>query len=149
MGRTACTEPQCLYKGALYLLPERPTDIITTVHQIKKTGGTFRSRVRIQLGLRLYPFVSTCAVLGSQTPCDCEGNKGRRWSPAMTTQLDSTSELEGELPASRPDRFTPGGKDPRASLKRRQGESRSLLGRCEAENKFRPCRDANLRLFWL
>jgi len=21
MGRTACTEPQCLYKGALYLLP--------------------------------------------------------------------------------------------------------------------------------
>ena len=21
MGRTACTEPQCLYKGALYILP--------------------------------------------------------------------------------------------------------------------------------
>jgi len=21
MGRTACTDPQCLYKGALYLLP--------------------------------------------------------------------------------------------------------------------------------
>jgi hypothetical protein len=24
MGRTACTEPQCLYKGALYLLPLLP-----------------------------------------------------------------------------------------------------------------------------
>ena len=22
MGRTACTEPQCLYKGDLYLLPK-------------------------------------------------------------------------------------------------------------------------------
>jgi len=28
MGRTACTEPQCLYKGALYLL------IIDTEHAI-------------------------------------------------------------------------------------------------------------------
>ena len=24
MGRTACTEPQCLYKGALYLYYTRP-----------------------------------------------------------------------------------------------------------------------------
>jgi len=40
----------------------------------------------------------------------------------MTTQLHSTSELEGgELPASGPDRFTPGVKDPGASLKRRLG----------------------------
>ena len=29
MGRTACTEPQCMYKGALYLtftLPQRGTE---------------------------------------------------------------------------------------------------------------------------
>jgi hypothetical protein len=25
MGRTVCTDPQCLYKGALYLLPMRST----------------------------------------------------------------------------------------------------------------------------
>jgi len=36
MGRTTCTEPQCLYKGALYLSSEPPTDMTTTVHQIKK-----------------------------------------------------------------------------------------------------------------
>ena len=31
MGRTVCTEPQCMYKGALYLLPymEADTEVVS------------------------------------------------------------------------------------------------------------------------
>ena len=32
MGRTACTEPQCLYKGALYLLLFKMTSILLYAH---------------------------------------------------------------------------------------------------------------------
>jgi len=31
MDRTACTEPQCLYKGALYLLPYAFKKFITDI----------------------------------------------------------------------------------------------------------------------
>jgi hypothetical protein len=51
MGRTACTKPQCLYKGALYLLPlhgfdprtveivaSRYTDYTIPAHYERLTG---------------------------------------------------------------------------------------------------------------
>jgi len=33
MGRTTCTEPQCLYKGALYLIKKRQITGIITLKQ--------------------------------------------------------------------------------------------------------------------
>ena len=38
MGRMACTEPQCLYKGALYLFPETKVKLILNI-QFTKSGG--------------------------------------------------------------------------------------------------------------
>jgi hypothetical protein len=32
MGRTACTEPQCLYKGALYLYLKRYVDTVVLTY---------------------------------------------------------------------------------------------------------------------
>jgi len=52
MGRTACTEPQCLYKGVLYIVttlvlsqlqvPE--VDNIGKENKYKKTGNMVRNR---------------------------------------------------------------------------------------------------------
>jgi len=38
MGRTACTEPQCLYKGALYLPYERNTSLPQQTYQTTLFG---------------------------------------------------------------------------------------------------------------
>jgi len=43
MGRTACTEPQCLYKGALYFFYGRG-NIFCAVCNIRKLGGSDTSR---------------------------------------------------------------------------------------------------------
>jgi len=39
MGRTACTEPQCLYKGALYLLLARVRKLVFRFNQRTKAEG--------------------------------------------------------------------------------------------------------------
>ena len=39
MGRTACTEPQCLYKGALYLFFYLLEEVYTCAIRLKKPGG--------------------------------------------------------------------------------------------------------------
>ena len=51
MGRTACTEPQCLYKGALYLLPFIGTiyyenEVTLQTHSCCSLTSTFRSVIR-------------------------------------------------------------------------------------------------------
>jgi hypothetical protein len=35
MGRTACTEPQCLYKGALYLYPMGSIHVMLGYRQVR------------------------------------------------------------------------------------------------------------------
>jgi hypothetical protein len=50
MGRTACTEPQCLYKGALYLLPFIFYNRLVTEWNVQMVTNTFRVyRVQIQV----------------------------------------------------------------------------------------------------
>ena len=51
MGRTACTEPQCLYKGALYFVYiKRPTAILlqTTVPHGQHSHGASNFREGIK-----------------------------------------------------------------------------------------------------
>jgi len=73
MGHTACTEPQCLYKGALYLLPLWTSVLshkVTNFHSIrsrqkcKNQGGTlpkhcrsnYQSRVLLLIPLNTFIF---------------------------------------------------------------------------------------------
>ena len=69
MGRTACTEPQCLYKGALYLtsvpvqgctLPylSACTSVHFTLPQCLYKGALYLTSVRVQ-GCTL-PYLSAC-----------------------------------------------------------------------------------------
>jgi hypothetical protein len=80
MGRTACTEPQCLYKGALYLLPiskhrdhptflsHRGTNVFCTleviftrsvvIYEIHQKGRNFRKDTWLICELSLYVCLS-------------------------------------------------------------------------------------------
>jgi len=52
MGRTACTEPQCLYKDALYLYLQFATDVTGTSGQYSTkihTYGKTSKRMRTEL----------------------------------------------------------------------------------------------------
>jgi hypothetical protein len=68
MGRTACTEPQCLYKGALYLtfIHERNLSFRVRLH-----GVVFRQRYlsSVLYRYRTIPLVSVCTDL---TPSVCD-----------------------------------------------------------------------------
>ena len=45
MGRTACTQPQCLYKGALYLLLQKILDKVKKKNVYKMLIGDMNARV--------------------------------------------------------------------------------------------------------
>ena len=48
MGRTACTEPQCLYKGDLYLLYSKNTHfIINYVLKLKHQSGHLKLKANV------------------------------------------------------------------------------------------------------
>jgi len=67
MGRTACTEPQCLYKGALYLFY-----LLIPTHLWREPAA--------QLHLSLVPIQTQCVPEQSSIPHDTEqfGLHGRR-----------------------------------------------------------------------
>jgi hypothetical protein len=50
MGCTACTEPQCMYKGALYLLLYHQIYIYCLIHNHVKVKGD----CYMQIGLEAY-----------------------------------------------------------------------------------------------
>jgi hypothetical protein len=52
MGRTACTEPQCLYKGALYL---KHLQVTTAQKNILNTEHDSMREYYYQAGLPLHP----------------------------------------------------------------------------------------------
>ena len=77
MGRTAYTEPQCLYKGALYckvkIVRSSPVSLVTTMWT-----GRLRNRSSILGRDRILPvyFVENCRVLCAVVVLDpCQGLK--------------------------------------------------------------------------
>ena len=51
MGRTACTEPQCLYKGALYQFANFRGKIIPLQNKLRLLGPTQHKFILIQIAL--------------------------------------------------------------------------------------------------
>jgi len=65
MGRTACTEPQCLYKGALYLFFTHQHNLMATAwsHIRQETAGfTAVTRlVAVCVGTDIAPAQNSCS----------------------------------------------------------------------------------------
>ena len=89
MGRTVCTEPECLCKGALELLPYLYLSRVHRCHLVNDTGrGEGRDQIR--------PW-----VLGSLQ----RGQVRRGWGSIWFLFLEK--KLEGQLPSPRTPEVTP------------------------------------------
>jgi len=64
MGRTACTEPQCLYKGALYLFMQEPVFMsVSQCFVVCDVNANVRNRTKLgSFQMRVFFFLIDDAV---------------------------------------------------------------------------------------
>jgi hypothetical protein len=110
MGRTACTEPQCLYKGALYFTVElylysplwavRPVQSLSACTRVHLRAG--RSGDRIPVGTRFSALVQTgpgaqpafyTMGIGSLSPGERRPGRGVDHPPLSTAEVKERVEL--------------------------------------------------------
>ena len=93
MGRTACTEPQCLYKGALYL-----TLSFYTFNAIASHAGGYCFETRPRTGCSNRPFTS--ALLPKQKSFYYESPDIRTLPVILIEILRLSLALSGASPIS-------------------------------------------------
>jgi len=120
MGRTACTEPQCLYKGALYLLCTFVT--LPDFLNRRTETGTATRKLRANIHSNIQIFTQRHVWL-HETSLYTSIELYLCYTLSWPTALEG-----GEWTASRPGRSLPPGKT-RYPLYRRLGGSQGRSGR--------------------